>query len=127
MKTTPFDTRLESSSGRKVLMAGIFLAFAAAPAAAQRETARVAGESRFESEIESLAQQLMQKRVSLENLTRALQGLRMTLRSGDFADSLRPRFEASIRQMQSRLAATEVERSRLQKKLGDLCGADLKP
>jgi C-terminal processing protease CtpA/Prc len=114
--------------GRAALLATVLLALAAAtPAWAQRDSVRPVGESRFENEIESLAQQLVQKRVSLENLTRALQGLRMTLRSGDFPDSLRRRFEMSIRQMQARLASTESERSRLQKKLGDLCSADLRP
>lgn len=112
---------------RSVLAAGALLALVADPVAAQRDQVRVAGESQFEIEIEELARQLMSKRISLENLTRALQGLRMTFRAGEFPDSLRPRFEASIRQMQARLTSTETERARLQKKLGDLCGADLKP
>lgn len=123
----PVTRRRERGGGSAALIAGLLLAFAPVPVSAQRDSARVLGESRFENEIESLAQQLMQKRVTLENLTRALQTLRTSLRTGDVPDSLRSRFESAIRQTQFRLTSTEAERSRLQKKLGDLCGADLKP
>ena len=84
--------------GRSVLATGALLTLVAGPVSAQRDQARVAGESQFEIEIENLARQLLSKRVSLENLTRALQGLHTTLRAGELPDSLRPRFEASIRQ-----------------------------
>lgn len=113
--------------GAVALAAGFLVAVGSVPAGAQRDSARVQGESRFEHEVESLARQLMQKRVTVINLTRALTELRLTLRSAGVPDSLRPRFERSIRQMQIRLESTEGERSRLLKRLGTLCGADRHP
>ncbi|MEO6443788.1 MAG: PDZ domain-containing protein [Gemmatimonadaceae bacterium] len=110
-----------------LFLATLMLVSGGALQAQERQVIIRKSASAFEQEVERLARELMQKRREAIMLMRGMQRMQSSLQSAAAGSSMRAQLETSLRQVSSQLSALDVDGSRIQKRLSELCSANRKP